>query len=52
MRIASTFLKITYELNMIWIDIDRRLLITSVCLSDVTSAVYTNRSQLQDAASI
>ena len=52
LRIASTFLKITYELNMIWIDIDRRSLITSVCGSDVTSAVYTNRSQLQDAASI
>ena len=52
LRIASTYLKITYELNMIWIDIDRRSPITSVCGSDVTSAVYTNRSQLQDAASI
>ena len=35
-----------------WTDIDRRSLITSVCGSENTSAVYTNRSQLQDAASI
>ena len=52
LRVASTDLKITFELNTIWIDIDRRSPITSVCGSDVTSAVYKNRSQLQDAASI
>ena len=50
--LLHAYLKITYELNTIWIDIDRRSPITSVCGSNVTSAVYTNRSQLQDAASI